>query len=103
VAPEVRRNYKNVVDCMARIAKEEGPKALMTGVVPTVARASSLAAVLMGVTSTTRDTLNTVAPFSGFTSTIPVTFVATGVGSLFANFVAMPFDVVKSRMQVGFR
>jgi solute carrier family 25 (mitochondrial oxoglutarate transporter), member 11 len=42
LAPEQRRNYKNVVDAFQRIVKEEGVLALWKGSVPTVARAMSL-------------------------------------------------------------
>ena len=37
-----RRNYKNVVDALQRIYKEEGVKGLWRGSVPTVARAMSV-------------------------------------------------------------
>jgi len=37
-----RRNYKNVVDALVRIGKEEGIKGLWTGAVPTVTRAMAV-------------------------------------------------------------
>ena len=37
-----RRNYKNVFDALATIAREEGVRGLWTGAVPTIARASVL-------------------------------------------------------------
>ncbi len=37
-----RRNYKNVLDALARIAKEEGIRGLWTGAVPTVTRAMAV-------------------------------------------------------------
>ena len=40
--PAERRNYKNVVDALTRIAKEEGVRGLWTGAIPTIARASVL-------------------------------------------------------------
>ena len=48
---EQRRNYKNIVDCVVRIAREEGPKGLWRGASPTVTRATLLSAMQMGVTS----------------------------------------------------
>ena len=46
-----RRNYKNVVDCIGRIAREEGPTKLWRGAVPTIARATLLSACQMAITS----------------------------------------------------
>jgi solute carrier family 25 oxoglutarate transporter 11 len=37
-----RRNYKNVFDALATIAREEGVRGLWTGAIPTIARASVL-------------------------------------------------------------
>ena len=39
---EERRNYKNVIDALTRISKEEGIKGLWTGAVPTIFRAMSV-------------------------------------------------------------
>ena len=39
---EERRNYKNVVDALSRIGREEGIKGLWTGAIPTIFRAMSL-------------------------------------------------------------
>jgi hypothetical protein len=39
---EERRNYKNVLDALSRIGKEEGIRGLWTGAVPTIFRAMSV-------------------------------------------------------------
>ena len=48
---EQRRNYGNVVNCLGRIAKEEGVVALWRGATPTVVRATLLGSFQMGVTT----------------------------------------------------
>ena len=40
--PELRRNYKNVLDCPVRIVKEEGPPKQSAGGAPTIIRATLL-------------------------------------------------------------
>ena len=99
---ESRRGYTNVVDCIVRIAKEEGFPKLWRGATPTVARATLLSACQLGVTSEVKGKLAR----SGFFGEggqlyggIPMLFCATLCSSFCANIVANPFDVVKSRMQ----
>ncbi|KAK1745054.1 mitochondrial carrier protein [Skeletonema marinoi] len=49
--PAERRNYSNVIDCIARIGKEEGITKLWRGATPTVLRATLLSSAQLGVTS----------------------------------------------------
>jgi len=49
--PTERRNYKNVVDCVVRIAKEEGIVNLWRGATVTVMRAMVLSACVLAFTS----------------------------------------------------
>ena len=49
--PSERRGYTSVLNCLVRIAKEEGATKLWTGAAPTVARATLLSSCQMGVTS----------------------------------------------------
>jgi solute carrier family 25 oxoglutarate transporter 11 len=104
---EERKNYKGVVDCLRRIALEEGGiRAWWTGAAPTVCRATALSAVLMGGTSQAKTSLKSTGYFetkSGdpWMNGIPLLFCATLVSSFGANIVANPFDVVKSRMQTN--
>lgn len=97
-----RRNYKGVGNCIARIAKEEGPAALFTGAPATVLRACLLSACAMGITSEVKQQLGSsgiFGPDGKVFGGIPLLFVATLISSFCANVVANPFDVVKSRMQ----
>jgi len=104
-----RRNYKGVVDCLRRIALEEGGlRAWWTGATPTVCRATVLSACLMGGTSQAKTFLKSTGRFEqgqqqdyrgDWLNGIPLLFCATLISSFCANVVANPFDVVKSRMQ----
>ena len=97
---EMRRNYKNSIDCIYRIAKEEGVLNLWSGGAPTVIRATLLSASVLGCYSETKEQLH-----KRFPEIFPdkdgeaLMFVATTFASFVANGVSNPFDVVKSRVQ----
>jgi solute carrier family 25 oxoglutarate transporter 11 len=94
---EQRRNYRNSLDCVARIAREEGVPTLWRGAVPTVMRAAALSGTLLSITSELKPRL---AEATGWVPTsVPNMFTSTLVGSFFANIVTNPLDVVKSRIQ----
>ena len=94
--PELRRNYKNVLDCLVRIVKEEGPAKLFAGGAPTIIRATLLSAAVLGCTSESKVQLHKTFP-SAFHNKegIPLMFASTVVASFVANCVSNPFDVVK--------
>jgi solute carrier family 25 oxoglutarate transporter 11 len=102
-APEgQRRGYKNVIDCVVRITREEGLINLWRGATPTVLRCTALSACQLGITSEMKSILvksGWFGPNGEFMQGIPMLFCATLVSSFFANVAANPFDVVKSRMQ----
>eukprot|EP00980_Cylindrotheca_fusiformis_P005366 scaffold1142_cov66-Cylindrotheca_fusiformis.AAC.2 len=97
-----KRNYKSVIECVTRIAKEEGITKLWTGAQVTVIRAMLLSACALAFTSEIKLRLTGTGIF-GETGQlyggIPLLFCATLVSSFIANIVSNPFDVVKSRMQ----
>ncbi|VEU36509.1 unnamed protein product [Pseudo-nitzschia multistriata] len=108
-----RRNYKGVLDCLRRIALEEGGlSAWWTGATPTILRATVLSACLMGGTSQAKGFLKSTGRFEkqqqdqntgdhkgDWLGGVPLLFCSTLISSFCANIVANPFDVVKSRMQ----
>lgn len=96
--PEQRRAYTGVVDCVQRIAREEGVPALWRGATVTVLRAMALASSALAVTSETKEQLFQRGIVSDINS-LPCLFMSTTVASVFANFASLPFDVVKSRLQ----
>lgn len=97
-----RRNYTNVVNCLVRIAREEGPTKLWRGATPTVMRATLLSSASLGVTSQAKSMLSEsgwFGPGGNMMGGLPVMFFSTLLSSFVANIVANPFDVIKSRMQ----
>lgn len=99
---EQRRNYKNVVDCVVRISKEEGITNLWRGAAPTVLRATLLSACQLGITSEAKTMLaesGYFGPNGDYLGGYPRMFCATLISSFCANIVANPFDVIKSRLQ----
>lgn len=95
---EKRRGYSNVFNCITRIAKEEGLLAIYRGAGTTLLRAFVISAFLTGGTSQAKEMIgnaNTGMAEEG----IPLVMVSATIASFFANTAAMPFDVVKSRLQ----
>eukprot|EP00282_Hemiselmis_andersenii_P047466 CAMPEP_0172089180 /NCGR_PEP_ID=MMETSP1043-20130122/23653_1 /TAXON_ID=464988 /ORGANISM="Hemiselmis andersenii, Strain CCMP441" /LENGTH=350 /DNA_ID=CAMNT_0012751581 /DNA_START=2243 /DNA_END=3296 /DNA_ORIENTATION=- len=95
-----KRNYKNVVDCCLRIAREEGVAKLWNGATPTIIRATLLSASVLACYSEAKIELYKALPtvFKDKEG-VPLMFTATMFASLVANVVSNPFDVVKSRIQ----
>jgi len=96
---EQRRGYKNVFDCLYRVAKEEGVANLWQGAGATVIRATLMGSCLMGITSQSKEALMKTGHFSNDPAGVPVMIVSATVASFFANCITMPLDVVKSRLQ----
>jgi solute carrier family 25 oxoglutarate transporter 11 len=98
-----RRNYQGVVDCVKRIAKEEGVTKLWTGAKVTVLRAMVLSACVLGCSSEIKLKLTASGIFGTegnlMLGGLPLLFVATLISSFVANIFSNPFDVVKSRVQ----
>lgn len=97
-----RRNYNGVVDCIQRIAKEEGVLGLWNGAQVTVVRAMVLSAAVLGITSECKLKLKKSGIFGAegeLFHGLPLLCVAIFISSFFANIFSNPFDVVKSRTQ----
>jgi len=98
-----RRNYASVVDCVKRIANEEGVTKLWTGGKVTVMRAMVLSACVLGCSSEIKLRLTATGLFGTegnlMFGGVPLLLFATLFSSFIANIFSNPFDVVKSRVQ----
>ncbi|KAM3957922.1 mitochondrial 2-oxoglutarate/malate carrier protein-like [Aphomia sociella] len=91
---EQRRNYKNVVDALVRIVKEEGTLKLWRGAMPTVGRAMVVNAAQLGTYSQAREI------FLGYISEgIFLHFCASMVSGLITTIASMPVDIIKTKIQ----
>lgn len=92
---EQRRNYKNVVDGLVRIGREEGIAALWNGVVPTVARAMVVTASQFAAYDQIKESLLG----TGYFSDNPVTHFTSGfLAGFVASCTSNPVDVIKTRI-----
>ncbi|CAH0401040.1 unnamed protein product [Chilo suppressalis] len=91
---EQRRNYKNVVDALVRIVKEEGVLKLWRGATPTVGRAMVVNAAQLGTYSQAREMFVGYVPDG-----IPLHFCASMVSGLVTTIASMPVDIIKTKIQ----
>jgi len=91
---ETRRGYKNVVDALVRMVKEEGLKGFFSGASPTIIRGL---AINLGM-FVTYDPL--YAYFKPYIQNDQLNrFVSGGISGWTAATVSLPFDFVKTRIQ----
>lgn len=94
--PAEQRGYKNVIDALARIVKEEGVLTLWRGCVPTVGRAMVVnAAQLASYSQAKQILINT----SYFVDGLLLHFVASMISGLITTAASMPVDIAKTRIQ----
>ena len=63
LAPEVRRNYTSVFNALGRIVREEGPRTLWRGAVPTMARAMVVNAAQLATYSQAKEMVYALGTF----------------------------------------
>lgn len=91
-----RRNYKNVFNALARIVKEEGPRALWTGCTPTIGRAMVVNMCQLASYSQAKQRLLASGYFK---EGIPMHFTASMISGLVTTAASMPVDIAKTRLQ----
>ena len=96
-----RRNYKGVGDALLRVVKEEGVAKLYSGLAPNVLRGMSNNAGMMACFDQSKEFVGGVFKDPKGKPSQQTQIAASFVAGFTASFCALPFDLVKSRMQDG--
>lgn len=93
--PEQRRNYRNAVDGLIRMSREEGIKVAFRGVIP-----NSLRAMLMTASQlATYDSIkNALMQRFGMKDNLATHFTASTAAGFIATTICSPVDVIKTRI-----
>ncbi|NWX03954.1 M2OM protein, partial [Caloenas nicobarica] len=94
--PEQRRGYRNVLDALVRMAREEGIGTLWRGCIPTMARAVVVNAAQLASYSQSKQFL---LDSGRFRDDILCHFCASMISGLVTTAASMPVDIVKTRIQ----
>ncbi|KAJ1922214.1 hypothetical protein H4219_000076 [Mycoemilia scoparia] len=93
--PNLRRNYKNALDGLYKIARNDGAGALFSGLGPNVGRAILITAAQLCSYDIFKQALLST-PY--FKDNIGTHFSASILASLVATTLSSPFDVIKTRV-----
>ena len=93
--PEKKRNYKNAIEGILRVRREEGLGALFRGVWPNSMRASLMTASQLASYDEIKSALITRA---GMKDDLTTHFSASILAGFIATTVCSPVDVIKTRM-----
>ncbi|MCP9261552.1 Dicarboxylate/tricarboxylate carrier [Dirofilaria immitis] len=94
--PEQQRRYKNVMNALVRVIREEGVFTLWRGCGPTVLRAMIVNAAQLSTYSQSKEMLRS---FKFFEEDMMLQFAASMVSGLATTIASMPVDIVKTRVQ----
>jgi len=95
VPVDQRRGYRNVVDAIFRVAREEGVATLWRGVGPTVVRGMVVSATQLGTYDQAKEVLEEAAGLSG----VPLHLSSSLVSGFVYCVASLPLDICKTRMQ----
>lgn len=90
-----RRNYKNALDGMVRMGREEGPKSFFRGWLPNSSRAAVMTAGQLATYDTFKRLLLDYTPMG---DTLTTHFSASFLAGLAAATATSPIDVIKTRV-----
>ncbi|KAL0635001.1 Mitochondrial dicarboxylate transporter [Maublancomyces gigas] len=96
--PEQRRNYKNALDGLIRMAREEGPRSLFRGIWPNTLRAALMTAAQLASYDQFKAYLLKMRMFEDGLLTH---FTASLLSGLVATTICSPVDVIKTRIMTS--
>ncbi|ESO91331.1 hypothetical protein LOTGIDRAFT_209667 [Lottia gigantea] len=94
--PDQKRGYKNVIDALLRICKEEGVVTMWRGCIPTVGRAMVVNAAQLSTYSQAKQIL---VQSGYFHDGLFLHFCASMISGLATTAASMPVDIAKTRIQ----
>jgi len=94
-----RRGYKNAVDAVRRIGREEGIRNLWRGVEPNILRGMAMNAGMMATYDQSVELISGVINANPKLPSIPTQLGASAIAGFACAFASLPFDMVKSRLQ----
>ncbi len=95
--PDQRRNYKNAIQGLFRMRKEEGISSWFRGIGPNVNRAMLMTAGQLATYDQIKEMLLSI-PGNVFVDNKTTHLVSSVIAGFIATVVTQPFDVVKTRM-----
>ena len=94
--PDQRRNYKNAIDALLRVSREEGVMTLWRGCLPTMGRSMVVNAAQLSSYTQSKQLLLTTAYFE---DNILCHLTASMISGLVTALASMPVDIAKTRIQ----
>ncbi|EAR88745.2 2-oxoglutarate/malate carrier protein (macronuclear) [Tetrahymena thermophila SB210] len=91
-----RRNYKNVMDAMVRMVKEEGFFTLWRGSIPTIVRAVFINVSMLTTYDEVKERINA---YTGTKDLFTTSCIASFSACLVSSVVSLPFDNIKTKLQ----
>ena len=91
-----RRNYKNVIDALVTIKREEGVRGLWRGAVPTITRACFLNCSHLVSYNESKETLMKLT--GSKEETMGVRLVSSAISGAAVSVISLPFDNVKTKI-----
>ena len=97
LAPELRRNYKGVLDAFGRMYKEEGIRSFWKGYIISLLRAASMTSVMLSTNDEVKERIN---KFRNVKKSDTLTnIVSAMISAVATSFCSLPFDNLKTKLQ----
>jgi solute carrier family 25 oxoglutarate transporter 11 len=97
---EQRRNYRNVIDAVTRVMREEGFGALYAGLAPNILRGMAMNVGMMAAYDEAKSTMSKVfGDKDKKNPSLPTKLSSSAIAGFTAAAFSLPFDMLKSRMQ----